>query len=185
MRGPDPGDAERLLALLARIEGALDRPPVQIATSGVYARALGGESAALRLGEGPSTRAVASCLGDDGEPIALFVAERRDGDDPWRAAPESAAAESVELLRERFGRGLTWVELTEAGEPVEAGAYLWPGHTLALAHGLDLARIGYWAALGARLPLSGSGRRSHRLARVGDPGPAFAAAGQLVRGRRP
>ena len=186
LRGPHPADARS--APRARSRGSTSRStarPVRIATSGLYARALAGDDAAVRLGEGEPRRAVAACLGADGEPIALFVAERRRGTDAWQAGSpaESVAEDALELLRARFGQGLVWAELTEAGAPVEAGAYLWPGHALALAHGVDLARVGYWAALGARFP-AGLGGSRHRFAGVADPGPALAAVARLAR-RRP
>lgn len=187
--GPDPGGVG-LRALLGEVERALDRPPVVIPTSAEYARALAGDAATARLGNGVRRRALAACL-VEGEPAAVFAAERDGDGGPWRARSpaDDVSSNAVELLRERYSDGLAWLELTADGVPVEAGAYLWPEHALALRHGVDLPRIAYWAALGARLPAPSTngagGPRLDRLAAAADPGPALAAAARIVRGLAP
>jgi len=190
LRGPDPVDHAGFRAFLAELERALDRPPVVIPTSGAYARALAGDAATSRLGDGARVRAVAACLMEGGEPAAVFAAERDGERGTWRASSlgDVVVEGALALLCERCSRGLAWVELIADAEPVETGAYLWPGHALALEQGVDLPRIAYWSALGARLPApastgAGAGRLD-TLAVVSDPGPALAAVARLLRGPR-
>lgn len=198
LHGPPPGaEPERLLELLVRVGRALGRRAVLIPTSPEYVECL--SAARDRLApyfhcqfpervlvdavraagavEGEGDVVVAVQLGEDGDVRAAFVhAEGRPADEG------TSRAAAVDLLRSLGVVGPAWVELRERGDVVRAGAYLWPRHALAARAGVDLPRVAYWSALGARLPHPGHAARGglDRPFAARDPGPGLPIAGRLL-----
>jgi hypothetical protein len=199
-----PPDDPRFVALLMELASALGRRAVLLPMSAPYLLPLA--AARERLADGfhcafPSLeaaravaalsprpnghrKAVVACqLDSSGALLASFVARAEEpaaapGDDELVAAAAGA-------LRAAGATGPGWVELSPEAEVLAGGAYLWPDHAEAARRGINLPRVAYWTALGARLPLkgAGSGPWVGRAVALADPGPAVAAAASRF-GRR-
>ena len=200
---PPPSAASLLVERLAELGRALARRSVLLPTSLEYLAVLAAardrlsplfhcafpESAVVDAVAAAGARddgegvAVAAHLEEDGEARTVFV-RGRGGDHGDR--DDASATAALDRLRRLGLSGPGWAEVDPgSGEVFRAGAYLWPQHGLAAAAGVDLPRIAYWSALGARLPQSSSSRaRRGRLDRrlvTRDPGPGLPVSGALVR----
>jgi hypothetical protein len=198
LRLPPPGSrgfVERLVELGETLRGRA----VLLPTGGEYARALaearepladalicafpeaGTVATVAAAGDarrGGERVAVAAALDVDGDALRVFAARVRPDGDVLPGADAAASDRGVEELRRLGVRGLGWVELAaDDGAVAAAGAHLWPGHAHALRAGVDLPRLAYWIALGARPPFAPAPRRRWRPERpfaLADPGPALA-----------